>query len=231
MRVGKVPRKSIWIAAAVATTSFAVSVVYFWSVCSHNAVNTSRWNEYTSRQQAKGSIGPGLLERFQDATTTIKTHLGEARAPCGYRKGDGEVIVEPVYAACAPEFSEGLAWARTQNGEWVFIRPDGNVVFRLEAAGVWSFSSGLARIRVRESGGWTSDGFVDTKGQVVIPAKYANALDFVGNYTLVHERTFVSEIMQSFADRTGVSMGACFAYRVRIVDRTGSVVHSADLSK
>ena len=228
MRSRKMRRMAGSVVVAVVAMS-VVSAVSLGIVCSHNATNRSAWTAYKNSWHAEAGDHLQSLRSFADTSVAIKSHLGETRSPCGFCSQDGKVVIEANYIACAPEFVEGMAWARRPDGIWVVLRPDGGVVFELEAVGIWSFASGLARVRIREPDGWTADGFVDMNGQVVIPATFASAEDFVGEYTLVHERTFVTELMRGIVRRTGISAESCFAYRVRILNRHGAVVQPSRL--
>lgn len=100
----------------------------------------------------------------------------------GYIDRQGRVVVAPRYDEVRP-FSEGLA-AVSIDGEWGFIDGSGTVVIAPQYARVGGFSEGLASAFVPavedDSGaslppGFTSSpgrrlhGFIDAKGQMVIP--------------------------------------------------------------
>lgn len=83
-------------------------------------------------------------------------------------------VIEPVYEAEWPEFSEGLA-AVGFRGKKGFIDREGNtaIPFRYNDAG--NFHDGLAA--VRKDWRW---GYIDHEGKVVIPFQYDDAFEFDG---------------------------------------------------
>lgn len=62
------------------------------------------------------------------------------------------------------------------------IDENGRVLFTIEAQSVYEFSNGLARIKQQyiEGNQWVSGyGYINTKGEIVIPCKFEKANDFV----------------------------------------------------
>lgn len=203
-------------------------------LCAQNASNETVWRLHVASQSPVSSSAAtadwATLERYQDTARSSRSPLGETRPLSGFRYRNGQVAINAVYASCAPNFSEGLAWAFTQDGRGVYVRPDGEIAFEINAIGLDNFSNGLARFRVSGPGGRTSDGFVNTTGHVVIVPRYRHAHPFVGNYTLVSEPHFATSFLEAFVDRTGIGMDSCFAYRRRIIDCNGSVVPPSKFS-
>lgn len=85
----------------------------------------------------------------------------------GYLNAKGEVAIPFEYDG-ATAFSDGLAAVKDENGAWSFIDKKGQMVSSLEYENVGEFSNGLVAVESDE--GW---GFVNTKGEVVVPLKYA----------------------------------------------------------
>lgn len=110
---------------------------------------------------------------------------------CAYvRKKDGKRITGYRYTAASNggmgsrEFSEGLAAAKT-NGKIIVIDEKGKEVIRTSYLDDWSggdyFSEGLLKV--------TKDhnlfGFIDKKGNIVIPLEYNDARPFKNGYAIV----------------------------------------------
>ncbi|GJM18118.1 MAG: hypothetical protein DHS20C14_03310 [Phycisphaeraceae bacterium] len=224
---GGIRRWGCLVAGIVAVT-LAVPGVYFAVLCIQNASHEDAWRVYIATHPASTGVEPSpdpeVLERYEDTSWSFVSPRGETRSPYGYRTQDGHVVIEAAYAACAWEFSEGLAWALTQDWRWVYIKPDGGIAFEIDAIGLFDFSEGMARFRVRGPNGMTRDGFVNTRGQVVIPAHYEDARDFIGDYALVSESTALTRMLEAFVMKTGIGIDVCFASRKRILDHTGTTV-------
>lgn len=229
----KIPRW-VWVAASIMFLVVIIPLISVEILCAQNASNEAAWWLHVASQppvaSSAASADWATLERYRDTTRLFRSPLGETRPLSGFRYLNGQVAINAVYTSCAPNFSEGMAWAFTQDGRGVYIRPDGEIAFEINAIGLDDFSNGLAQFRVSGPGGRTSDGFVNTNGHVVIAPRYRHAHSFVGNYTLVSEPHFATSFLEAFVDGTGIRIDSCFAYRRRIIDRSGSVVPPSKLS-
>lgn len=81
------------------------------------------------------------------------------------------------------------AVAKTKS--WTCIDANGKEIFTIEAAWVYDFNSGLARVKKYklENNKWILVyGFINKKGKTVIPFIYADAKDFKTNVTWVKKR-------------------------------------------
>jgi hypothetical protein len=93
--------------------------------------------------------------------------------PAGLRESV-DWVIEPVYDAEWPEFSEGLA-AVGYRGRKGFIDENGNFVIPFQYNKADNFHEGLAAIQ--KDWRW---GYIDRKGKVVIPFQYDKAFQFDG---------------------------------------------------
>jgi WG repeat protein len=86
--------------------------------------------------------------------------LGRLKNQCGFIDETGKIVI-PARFTLISEFSEGVAWARTE--EFIgFIDRLGRVVFNLPESFSIGFRGGLAAIRTREG-----SGFVDKRGKFI----------------------------------------------------------------
>lgn len=200
----------------------------FTARCLQNASYQQAWREYIARHSQGSTSSPSEfaneLVRYQDTSVTFRSKLGESRSPFGYVDKNGDVQIAAKYAACARVFSEGFAWAFRKDGTGVYIRPDGTIAFEVEAAGLFDFKNGRARIRIVDSSSFTSDGFVDMNGNLAISPKYRDATDFVNGFALVTHPTLASDLLEYIVYNTGIGGNICFAYRVGIIDKDGKSV-------
>ncbi len=97
---------------------------------------------------------------------------------CGYIDKSGQQVIDLQYSSCRP-FSEELAWVKT-DGFWFTIDHDGNQVFNLgfDVDDIKSFNEGFARFAINSSG----YGFVNLKGEVVIPPDFLGITSEVYNF-------------------------------------------------
>lgn len=114
----------------------------------------------------------------------------------GFIDSAGKVVVEPKYAR-AGSFSEGLACVCVHEGEqemlpkyplgkWGYISQTGTVAIAPAFEDAGNFHDGMALILVGEQG---LCGYINAKGETVIPAKYIRGFDFSDGLALVREDT------------------------------------------
>jgi hypothetical protein len=103
----------------------------------------------------------------------------------GYIDVTGKLVIEPQFAN-AESFHDGLALVSFEMAKWpanpknVFINKSGAVVIQPKTEGMSfsnSFSEGLATFRL-EQGDKKATGYINTKGEIVIEAKYEGAMPF-----------------------------------------------------
>ncbi len=79
-----------------------------------------------------------------------------------------------------------LAWSK--NKLWQCINEKGQTIFTINAIQVYNFHNGLARVykNTLVNNVWvTGYGYINTRGEVVIPCNLKKAYDFTGDYTWV----------------------------------------------
>jgi len=103
----------------------------------------------------------------------------------GYINRNGEVVVPLKYTKLAIRFTEGLSQFLTIDNKIGFIDTSGKEVILLPNKYVWAedFKNGYARVEVSipfagyQYSGMTRWGFIDKKGNEVVPPKYLKAED------------------------------------------------------
>jgi len=124
--------------------------------------------------------------------------LGKEANQCGFIDETGKIVI-PARFRLLTEFSEGLAWFRTEESIG-FIDRLGKVVFQLPESFSMGFHGGFAAVRTRE--GW---GFVDKRGKFISPKFYEHVEEF-------------SEGLAAVADKIGTKAKYGF------INETGEVV-------
>ena len=114
---------------------------------------------------------------------------------CGFIDETGRMVIPPRFVL-SNEFSEGLAWIRTETFVG-FINHDGNVAFELPDSFSWGFREGLAAVATRT--GW---GFIDKTGRFISTKRYQQAESFSDGLAAVAEGRF-TEAKYGFIDKTG----------------------------
>jgi hypothetical protein len=96
--------------------------------------------------------------------------------------------MKPILVLLAIVFSTTV---NAQQKTWTCIDSSGKELFSIQARWVYDFSNGLARIQKRTviNNKWVSNyGFINRKGEVVIPCVYEKANDFKTNVTWVKKK-------------------------------------------
>lgn len=93
----------------------------------------------------------------------------------GYIGTDGNYVVQPDYSD-ATIFNEGIAWVREDRGYPMAVDKEGNILFAAkEAYSVSIYSDGLAAFEQKEKDHTSRFGYLNRKGEVVIPAQFFEA--------------------------------------------------------
>lgn len=98
----------------------------------------------------------------------------------GYIDTKGNYTIPPTYRELTT-FTEGIAWSVKKEGFPIAINKKGDILFNLkEADKVYSFSNGMARYRIVSPYNEKEYlyGFINKKGETVIPPTYSDAEDF-----------------------------------------------------
>src|SRR5688572_20831516 len=136
---------------------------------------------------------------------------------CGYIDETGRIVIPPRFVL-STQFSEGLAWVRTETFVG-FINHLGNVAFELPDSFSWGFQEGLAAVATR-----TGSGFIDKTGRFISTKRYVQVESFSDGLAAVAEGQW-QEMKYGFIDKTGE-----VAIPLRFVPRQGQM-ESMSLSR
>lgn len=131
----------------------------------------------------------------------------------GYINKKGIYVVSPKYKH-ALSFSEGMAWVVEPDGMPTVINDKGEALFTLkEAEKVYAFSEGLAIFATKTEDGHLLYGYVDKKGEIVIPPQFADVHPFVHGKAVVYNEEGKAGVI----DRSGALVinylyDACFNF-------------------
>lgn len=114
---------------------------------------------------------------------------------CGYIDETGRIVIPPRFVLSS-QFSEGLAWIRTETFVG-FINHVGNVAFELPDSFSIGFREGLAAVATRT--GW---GFIDKTGGFISTKRYDQVESFSDGLAAVAEGRW-NEAKYGFINRTG----------------------------
>ncbi|MEM6398365.1 MAG: WG repeat-containing protein [Bacteroidota bacterium] len=103
----------------------------------------------------------------------------EAEYKWGFADTTGRLAISGRFDEVRPFTKEGLALVR-ENGRWYFIDPQGQQIGQNWRT-AWPYSEGLARVQSDQD----SFGFVNTEGQLIIPATYLSAGDFAEGHAWI----------------------------------------------
>jgi hypothetical protein len=114
---------------------------------------------------------------------------------CGYIDETGKVVIPPRFVLSS-QFSEGLAWIRTETFVG-FINHLGNVAFELPDSFSMGFQEGLAAVATQT--GW---GFIDKTGKFISPKRYDQVEGFSDGLAAVAEGRW-KEAKYGFINKSG----------------------------
>jgi len=114
---------------------------------------------------------------------------------CGYIDETAKIVIPPRFVLSS-QFSEGLAWIRTETFVG-FINQLGNVAFELPDSFSMGFREGLAAVATRT--GW---GFIDKTGRFISTKRYVQVESFSDGLAAVAEGRWQAA-KYGFIDKTG----------------------------
>jgi hypothetical protein len=114
---------------------------------------------------------------------------------CGYIDETGRIVIPPRFVLSG-QFSEGLAWIRTETFVG-FINHLGNLAFELPDSFSMGFREGFAAVATRT--GW---GFIDKTGKFISPKRYVQVEGFSDGLAAVAEGRW-KDARYGFIDKTG----------------------------
>lgn len=129
----------------------------------------------------------------------------------GYLNTQGEVVIEPKWRQALP-FSHGVAKVTDNNTYWGLIDKEGSLVVQPVYRLIGDFKEGLARVYTKEFSIYNDGpiaGYMNPKGEIVIPLEFDGAQDFSEGYAAVmrapsrEEDTFRNPQKWAFIDKQG----------------------------
>lgn len=166
-----------------------------------------------------------VIKRYASAPF-VKISSNNNRIPFGWgyidKKGN-EVI--PFIYSDAQAFSEGLAAVQTQYGEyWKFIDKSGKNAMNRTFYWAGSFSEGLCLVLPDSTS--QGYGYINKKGELVIPAKYSDASNFKNGTAAVFTKEHGYE--SALIDKQGQMVGD-FTFRPEYLNYTDINIYAVDM--
>ncbi|MCA9293238.1 MAG: WG repeat-containing protein [Phycisphaerales bacterium] len=147
----------------------------------------------------------------------------------GYKDERGQVVIPPRFSACGERFYEDLAWASDpEQRKSGYINPDGSWTIVVPGSTHSDFVGGMGEFQVIGPDGFPLFGFVNRKGEVIVPPRYRSAAWYVDGYVLVGERTWVGRVLDKISLEFGVSISTCMDIRKVLLDHAGRKVSELD---
>lgn len=117
------------------------------------------------------------IESFSEGLAAQYTSNLTEDERCGYINKSGELVIDYKFSSCG-EFQDGIAIAGIRTGEvtswgtyiylYGIIDRSGNYIVEPQFASIFEFVEGMAKVSNHEG----KLGFINTKGEVVVPLKY-----------------------------------------------------------
>jgi len=238
--------RKLKITTLVVFTLLAIYPTHIILIHRSNAKHDRIWDELRSYANTNGitfkpAPDPTINRiRFEDESRTYRSRSGLTNNNYqGYLDSSGEIVLPAMYRWADKEFCEGLAHVVMPDGNGAFIHPDGSIAFKANYDYVSPFVNGMAQVRneiiPRGITPQIRTGFINQSGELVIPIQYADSRSnhFIGDYTLVYERTIYSPIYDTLMDGIDVSLGleGLFPLRLRFIDKQGNTVSPAKVRR
>ena len=116
-------------------------------------------------QDAKSKDNPDLANTPDDQIEVFEVR--------GYRNMDNEIIIHPRFKE-AYDFRQGLAPVRIFN-KWAYINKKGDLAVKPQFDRAFPFYEGLAMVGIQSDDFYYLNGFINLKGELVIPLQYTDA--------------------------------------------------------
>jgi WG containing repeat len=155
----------------------------------------------------------------------------------GYVNKTGKFIVPPKFLNAAPQFSEGMAWFGINSPSnkkmlWGYVNREGKIAIQPSSeSDLGNFR--LDNIDFHEGLAFFKGGFMNQKGQVVIPSKFRGAKAFSEGFAEVQDKStgywgFINTqgewmIPPQFTQTTSLKDGFALAFKFRPGTDIGSV--------
>jgi hypothetical protein len=119
-------------------------------------------------------------------------YLASKNGKFGYLDRTGEEVISMKYSDGLP-FSQGVA-AVSLDGNWFFIDNNGRQLFINRFTDVSSFKDSLCAVTL-DGVSW---GYVDMRGELVIPTIYESAEDFNGGFAIISKKEKDTKMRDAF---------------------------------
>ncbi|MDZ4839879.1 MAG: WG repeat-containing protein [Bacteroidota bacterium] len=139
------------------------------------------------------------ISNYSEGFAIVSTEKGKFYVDKNFKK-----LSDQVYAS-AELFSEGLAYVRFNDKLDGFINTKGKVVIAdIQNGGIFTqFKNGLCAVQKRGKNREYKFGYIDKKGELVIPILYLSASDFYGPYACVSKKNDNDDYFSCFIDVKG----------------------------
>ncbi len=105
----------------------------------------------------------------------------------GFKNKAGQEIIPAGYEAVG-NFNEGYTWVKIDFERYLFINEKEQPLIQYSFDKCFDFLSGMAKVYdINPNKGYNGFGFINTKGEIIIPIIYKNAMDFVQGFCLVED--------------------------------------------
>lgn len=130
----------------------------------------------------------------------------------GFKDKSGAIIIKAGYEQVG-NFREGFAWVKLDHKRYYFINKDEKPLINFTFDRCFDFQNGLARVYDKSTVvGHDGFGYLDSKGEIVIPLQYKKAFDFVNGYALVQEKNGQWWLIDTSGEKV---QGACIGLKAR----------------
>lgn len=142
-----------------------------------NSIEGGKWGFVDATGKEVTPLKYDEVKDFKDGYAVVV--IGGKRGLVGKT---GKEVVPPAYDDVQPGLSDGLAVVM-RGGRWGYVDASGKEIIPLKFYHAMPFSEGLAAVSPdspKAAGGYVtyhSYGFIDKRGQIVIPAKYSLSLE------------------------------------------------------
>ncbi|MEF3306335.1 WG repeat-containing protein [Paenibacillus sp. GYB003] len=123
----------------------------------------------------------GYIGSYREGRAVFAERGEDGPSMYGYLDLQGKEAI-PARFSEANDFADGKAVVRTKDGEYALIDPDGTTLASYPYAFVGNPGDGLLAFRKEADGKY---GYMDEKGNVVIPPRFTGALPFEDGYAIV----------------------------------------------
>ncbi|MBU1109607.1 MAG: WG repeat-containing protein [Candidatus Riflebacteria bacterium] len=123
---------------------------------------------------------PAKFEKAGEFSDGLAYAIDPKTKKMGFIDVKGDWVIEPEFSAESGAFENGVAVLKGNRGPSLLIDKQGKELKKFSYAWVNQLSSGYARYCVQVDGN-ARVGYLDSKGEIAIPAKFSDCHNFVGD--------------------------------------------------